>query len=196
MNPVVAALLAGLSLAGIVLALLRAPDRPGRRVQRHGPPPSPSGVVARGRPGPTPGEPRIAATAHTPLLSDAAAALLGSGLALDAALEALGGPGPAPELDMVARRLRWGEDWEGAWESAPAHARVRDALELAASTGAPAGALLRDGARDQRRAWARAEEARANSIAVRLVLPLGLCGLPAFICLGIVPIALALLPWG
>lgn len=194
MNPVAAALLAGLSVAGVVLALLRSPERPGRQAEggRHH---TASGTGGH-RPAGLPGTRQPAASAHTPLLSDAAAALLASGLALDAALEALGGPGPAPELAIVARRLRWGEDWEGAWESAPAHARLRDALELAASTGAPAGALLRDGARDQRRAWARAEEARANSIAVRLVLPLGLCGLPAFICLGIVPIALALLPWG
>lgn len=194
MNPVAAALLAGLSVAGVVLALLRSPERPGRQAEG-GRLHTASGAGGH-RPAGLPGTRQPAASAHTPLLSDAAAALLASGLALDAALEALGGPGPAPELAIVARRLRWGEDWEGAWESAPAHARLRDALELAASTGAPAGALLRDGARDQRRAWARAEEARANSIAVRLVLPLGLCGLPAFICLGIVPIALALLPWG
>jgi hypothetical protein len=29
---------------------------------------------------------------------------------------------------------------------------------------------------------------------VRLVVPMGLCGLPAFICLGVVPIGLALAP--
>ncbi|WP_158595314.1 type II secretion system F family protein [Galactobacter caseinivorans] len=194
MSAVGAALLAGLSLAGLVLALLRAPGQ-SRRGASRGRNPAPSGsATRRAEAGPAAHGP--ASNAHTPLLSDAAAALLASGLSLDAMVETLGGPGPAPELAIVARRLRWGEDWEGAWESAPAHARLRDALELAASTGAPAGALLRDGAQDQRRAWARAEEARANSIAVRLVLPLGLCGLPAFICLGIVPIALALLPWG
>jgi len=110
---------------------------------------------------------------------------------------ALGDPdGPAPELGEVGRRLAWGADWDHAWQAAPRYAGMRDALALAAGTGAPVGVLLRQAAQDERRALARHEDEEAAALTVRLVLPLGLCGLPAFICLGIVPLAIALVPWG
>ncbi len=42
----------------------------------------------------------------------------------------------------------------------------------------------------------RGAERRAAALGVRLVVPLGLCSLPAFVCLGIVPVLLAMLPSG
>lgn len=180
----VAAMLAALCGALVMVLLLTPGGRPRRGVA--------SGEPARGLDG---GATRTHETDSSPLIADAASALLSAGLSIDACLEALGGPGPAPELAVVARRLRWGEGWDGAWSAAPMHRGLRESLELAAANGAPAGALLRDGAGEQRQAWARHEEAEAASIAVRLVIPLGLCALPAFICVGIVPIALSLLPW-
>ena len=47
-----------------------------------------------------------------------------------------------------------------------------------------------------RRERFRAAEKRAASLSVKLVIPLGLCSLPAFICLGVVPVLLALVPSG
>lgn len=42
----------------------------------------------------------------------------------------------------------------------------------------------------------RVAERRAAALGVKLVIPLGLWSLPAFVCLGIVPVLLAMLPQG
>ena len=42
----------------------------------------------------------------------------------------------------------------------------------------------------------RADERAAEELAVRLVMPLGLCLLPAFVCWGVVPVVMALLGAG
>lgn len=209
MGPVTAALLAALALACLVLLLVPGPSgwtRRSLRVNVVG-----SGMRSRQRPGTAAADTMAAPgtageaghglsrrrRAPRPLLADAAAALLDAGAGLEAVLMALGDPeGPAPELGEVGRRLAWGADWEHAWQAAPRYAGMRDALALAAGTGAPVGVLLRQAAQDERRALARREDEEAAALTVRLVLPLGLCGLPAFICLGIVPLAIALVPWG
>lgn len=146
--------------------------------------------------GTEPDRPAGAPLAEVPLLCDAVAALVDSGMSVEEALEAAGDrEGPVPALGAVAARLRWGSGWAQAWASAPGCAALEAPLRLSSRTGAPAAALLRDAAAEARRRAAREQEAQAAAMTVRLVLPLGLCALPAFVCLGIVPVALALLPW-
>ncbi|HWH25549.1 MAG TPA: hypothetical protein VNT53_02740 [Pseudolysinimonas sp.] len=66
-------------------------------------------------------------------------------------------------------------------------------LSFARSAGVPVAALLRAEAEGCRRA-ARSDAARrAAELESRLLLPLGLCVLPAFVALGVAPIALAIL---
>ncbi|GAA4175058.1 hypothetical protein [Gryllotalpicola koreensis] len=66
-------------------------------------------------------------------------------------------------------------------------------LDLAARAGAPTVGLLLSEA-ERRRADADAEgRAAAASVAVRLVVPLAVCVLPAFMLLGVVPVLVALL---
>ena len=61
-------------------------------------------------------------------------------------------------------------------------------LDLSRRAGVPAGELLRSEAEEERRA-ARAEvQERAEALSVRLMLPLGLCILPAFMVLGVLPL--------
>ena len=65
-------------------------------------------------------------------------------------------------------------------------------LDFARTAGVPAVVLLRSEA-DERRRAARADAAsRAAALETRLLLPLGLCVLPAFVLLGVAPIALAI----
>jgi hypothetical protein len=133
---------------------------------------------------------------HVPLVCDTLAALLESGMSLEQALVAAGSAeGPAPGLAAVGARLTWGSGWEQAWASCPGSSLLAAPLWLSFRTGAPASALLSDAATEARRRVARELETQAAAMTVRLVLPLGLCALPAFVCLGIVPVALALLPW-
>lgn len=70
-------------------------------------------------------------------------------------------------------------------------ARTDAALALAAASGAPAGELLRADAEERRReALADAKE-RAERLSVTLMLPLGVCVLPAFVAVGVVPLMVA-----
>lgn len=75
----------------------------------------------------------------------------------------------------------------------PADAALADVVAFASSAGAPVAALLRAEAA-QRRAAAKARgRAAADEAGVALLLPLGVCILPAFVALGVVPIIAAVL---
>ena len=108
------------------------------------------------------------------------------GLALDLLEVALGG-GAAP-----ARARQWVLD-ALAEARLPAEAAELDRqLAFASRAGIPVGALARSAAVAERRRARAADGRRAAEFATRLVLPLGLCILPAFVLLGVVPIGIAI----
>jgi pilus assembly protein TadC len=128
-------------------------------------------------------------------------AVLDAGSGLGRSLELVAchaAPGIGRHLNPVVAALALGADWETAWRSAravPAELlALRDALGFAAVTGVPSSAILYAQAARLRREQFRAAERRAAALGVKLVVPLGLCSLPAFVCLGIVPVLLAMLP--
>lgn len=67
-------------------------------------------------------------------------------------------------------------------------ANARDVLELSARSGAPASELLRSAADEERRDARAADQVAAGRLGVRLMLPLGLCVLPAFFAVGVIPL--------
>lgn len=95
-------------------------------------------------------------------------------------------------LSEVAGRLvmgaSWSEAWEGSWEG---FRRLRDALEPAWIDGAAPVPLLHRSAQTLRVTRARRAKEAAAKLGSQLVLPLGLCFLPAFICLGVVPVVVS-----
>jgi Flp pilus assembly protein TadB len=106
-------------------------------------------------------------------------------------------PGPAADrLAGVAARLALGVDPVQVWASLdgdPALAPLGRTIGRAQSTGAsvvPAVERLADDL--ARRARADVEE-RARAVGVKAALPLGLCLLPAFLLVGIVPLVAGLL---
>lgn len=71
--------------------------------------------------------------------------------------------------------------------------RIEDVLDLSQRAGVPAAELLRAEAEEMRRdARAQAQRAAA-ALSVRLMLPLGICVLPAFLVLGVLPLMIAVL---
>ena len=70
---------------------------------------------------------------------------------------------------------------------------VGEAALLAATAGVPVAGLLRGEARLRRRRAAAEARIRAESLAVMLLLPLGLCMLPAFMLLSVAPLLLSIL---
>lgn len=139
----------------------------------------------------------------TAMMLELVAAMLDAGSGIGRSLELVAASASARYRDAlrpVVAALAIGADWETAWRSSavrlPEVLELRDALGFAALTGAPSSAILYAQAARLRRERFRAAEKRAASLGVKLVVPLGLCSLPAFICLGVVPVLLALVPSG
>lgn len=65
-------------------------------------------------------------------------------------------------------------------------------LELSRRAGAPAGLLLRSEARELRSEARAAAQTAASRLGVTLMLPLGVCILPAFLVIGVVPLVVSL----
>lgn len=123
------------------------------------------------------------------LALDAGASTVG---ALRAAADRLPGQGGI-EVRTVAAALEWGLPEEAAWGSAPPRWEPAGrALRLAARAGVPPAGLLRRAADDLRRERLSQVDTATARLGVRLVLPLGLAFLPAFILTTVVPVVLAL----
>lgn len=157
--------------------------------------PSGGAASARSREGP--------GLRDTAMMLELVAAMLDAGSSIGRSLELVAASASVrytAALRPVVSALAIGADWDTAWRSSavalPEILELRDALGFAALIGAPSSAILYAQAARIRRERFRAAEKRAASLGVKLVVPLGLCSLPAFICLGVVPVLLALMPSG
>lgn len=131
---------------------------------------------------------------------DLLAACLRSGMAVSTAAAAVAPSAPAEmaaSLRRAADLLSLGADPAQAWNNVPAkHGapadRHAEAFLRMARRSAASGAALAEGIEDlaaQVRAEAAdAASARAERASVLIAGPLGLCYLPAFLCLGVVPV--------
>jgi pilus assembly protein TadC len=131
---------------------------------------------------------------------DVLAACLRSGMAVSTAASATAASAPAAlarVLNRAADLLALGAEGETAWTSRDGgtdeHA---EALLRLARRSASSGAALAQGvaelADQSRREAADAATATAERASVLIAGPLGLCYLPAFVCLGIVPVVAGL----
>ena len=117
------------------------------------------------------------------------------GEALAVVGSALGGP-MGEELSLPARQLRLGVDPGAVWAQLGGHPQLGSlgrALLRAHDSGASitdAGRRLADDVRSRQGAEA---QARAKSVSTKAAAPLGLCLLPAFVLLGVVPLVAGLL---
>ena len=125
------------------------------------------------------------------------AAACRSGASVVRALDAVGAALAGPEgeaLRSVASVLVLGGRWDDAWprrllENGGAAVRVlREALRPAWEHGPPPEPALRAASDQLRRDRAERSATAAGRLGVRLVLPLGLCYLPAFVLVGLVPV--------
>lgn len=137
------------------------------------------------------------------LMMDLMASMLAAGSSLDRGLDVLARSASAPvgaSLSAVKTALDLGASWDVAWAAVPhtkdvkAAQELGDALRFAGTTGAPSAAVVTAHAAQFRRRRNREAEQRAAALGVRLVVPLGLCSLPAFVCLGVIPILVGLFP--
>lgn len=141
---------------------------------------------------------REAVVADAPLVAELLAACLQAGVsdqrAIRSVASALDGP-IIDELGVVHRALSLGTDPSDAWAMLDREsplAPIARAFSRSAQSGAPLSSLLTAVARELRAKHASSVEVAARSVAVKSVGPLGLCFLPAFILLGVVPLIASL----
>ncbi len=141
---------------------------------------------------------------HDPLAAassfDVLAACLRSGMAVSTAAAATAPSAPAALAQLLVRAsdlLALGADPATAWSnSAGPLGHHAEALLRLARRSASSGAALAQGlaelAEQSRHEAADAADAAAERASVLIAGPLGLCYLPAFVCLGIVPVVAGL----
>lgn len=142
--------------------------------------------------------------------ADLLAACLDAGMAVGPALRAVceemhgqvvpadgdDGAGPAAVLDVVAVMLTLGADADTAWRVADldeALAPLAAAARRSASGGGRLAEAAREHAAQLRQEDSAATVRAAGRAGVLMTAPLGLCFLPAFLCLGLAPVVLGLL---
>ena len=136
--------------------------------------------------------------AELPLTLDLLSVCLQAGMPLVAALETVAEALPGPlsdDLRVVAGLQRLGAAPTAAWAELAADpdlALVGRAVARSAESGSRLAAAFDRLAVDRRAALAASGLSRARTAGVVAMAPLGLCFLPAFVCLGIVPIVLSL----
>jgi Flp pilus assembly protein TadB len=137
---------------------------------------------------------REALEAGLPHAVDLLAACLAAGQSPGAAVHEVAAVVRDPlreELLSVSARLRLGVDPVTVWRELAGHPQLgvwgRCMLRAADSGASVADAMARL-AEDLRLSSRAAVEARARAVGVRAVLPLGVCLLPAFVLLGVVPL--------
>jgi pilus assembly protein TadC len=167
--------LAGVVAAALVARVLIRVEPPGRRQER-----------AR-------------ALADLPFAADLLAAALRAGTPTDHGLRVVGtalGGALGRQFVRVADGLRLGLEPVDAWDAlrtSPESGRFADAVSRTADSGAAVARALDRLADALRSASAARVESAAQRLGVLMVLPLGLCFLPAFVFAGIAPVIVAVL---
>ncbi|MEV8036703.1 type II secretion system F family protein [Streptomyces sp. NPDC086182] len=154
----------------------------------------------RQRRNPTPPEEydEMLAARQLPLAADLVAACIAAGAspvtAAQAVGEALGGP-VGERLARGAAEVRLGGEPGDAWRrlaSIPGAQGLARLLERAGESGVPAAVPVGRIAAEARAEWGRAATARARRAAVMVTAPVGLCFLPAFLAIGVLPVVIGL----
>lgn len=145
------------------------------------------------------GRRRVRAAVDLPFAADLVAATLRAGATPDRAAAVVGevlGEPVGPLLAAVAHRLRCGEPPARAW-AVLSEVPGGERFAMTATRGVDSGAALASGlarlADDLRAARVASVEAAAHRMGTLVVLPLGLCFLPAFLLCGVMPVVLAVL---
>lgn len=107
---------------------------------------------------------------------------------------------PGMRAELVAVALSGGASIDRALQlvsqtstSGVSEERVRTVLDLSRAAGVPAVELLRASAAQDRHAARVQGRLRAAKLSTRLLFPLGVCTLPAFLLLGVAPLLLSVL---
>jgi pilus assembly protein TadC len=137
-----------------------------------------------------------AVTRDLPVACDLLAVCLAAGVPVGAAVGAVAAAVDPPlrtDLELVAGLYRLGAEPARAWASAsPSLAPLARAVVRAGRSGSAVGAGLRALAAECRAGQRTRADAAVRRAGVWVLAPLGACFLPAFVCLGVVPMVLGI----
>ena len=139
-------------------------------------------------------------TASVPHVVDLMAACLVVGLSPAAAVEQITAAVDPPvreELAALAARLRLGVDPVTVWRDLAGHPQLGGlgrSIARAVDSGASVADAMQRLAEDLRRRTRADVETRARAVGVKAALPLGICLLPAFVLVGVVPLVAGSVP--
>lgn len=178
-----AGLAAGLLVGGAMgLAVAVAGTVAGERLLRRGPPEG--AEITR------------SLVRELPAACDLLGVCLSSGVPVAGALAAVASAVPpplGPQLRDVAALYRLGAEPRRAWAGVPVElAALGRVLVRAGESGSTVVPALRSLAADARSASRTRTDAAVRRAGVWVLAPLGLCFLPAFLCLGVVPLVLGI----
>lgn len=132
-----------------------------------------------------------------PFALDLMVAALEAGQSNASALALVGGAVGGPigaELSGIAAKLDLGGETTLVWEAVgadPTLAPLGRAFARSVRSGASATRVLRRAADEARQSRRAQSEERARSVGVKTAAPLGLCFLPAFVLIGVVPMVVS-----
>ncbi|MFJ8182881.1 type II secretion system F family protein [Streptomyces sp. NPDC096105] len=138
------------------------------------------------------------AARRLPLAADLLSACIAAGAGPVPAAQAVGETLGGPVGDALARgaaEVRLGGEPGEAWRrlaALPGAVPLARLLERADVSGLPLAAPVGRLAAEARAEWTRAATARARRAAVLISAPVGLCFLPAFIAVGVLPVVIGL----
>lgn len=128
------------------------------------------------------------------VIAEFASALVNGGLPIPrvlTALSAVAEPESGTELAAVAQGLASGQSWEQSWEGTRDRYQLKAAFQSAWLEGVDPTLGLRHHIEHTLRRRVGSAKEQAAILGVKIVLPLGLCLLPAFVLLGLVPAMLS-----
>ncbi len=132
---------------------------------------------------------RADASIDPAILCDLARAGLESGASIPATLKALGHASGEKALERVSQEILYGVEWKIAWRPLPKGSElIARALEGAWCEGASPLPVLARSAQQLRTRRMSDARTQAEKLGVRLVLPLGVFLLPAFVALAVIPV--------
>ena len=138
------------------------------------------------------------AARQLPLAADLLAACIAAGASPVSAARAVGEALRGPVGERLARgaaEVRLGGEPAEAWRrlaSLPGAGALARLLERAGDSGVPAAASVGRLAAEARAEWGRTATVRARRAGVMVTAPVGLCFLPAFIAVGVLPVVIGL----
>ncbi|MDR2748603.1 MAG: type II secretion system F family protein [Bifidobacteriaceae bacterium] len=135
-------------------------------------------------------------TFDTSLIMELVLSSIGRGISIPRSLEVIGASmenKTGKELQIISRKLKLGNTWSFSWKGcSKSLTYIESSLEDAWINGSSPESLIRLKIEQIRKDKLYRAKTAGEKLGVKIVIPLGLCFLPSFIFIGILPVILSM----